>query len=209
MVWNDDDGDGDYRHERYVRRRGMMWDRRPAQLEYDEVDVVHYRAPRRSLVPRYPALPYRRRPISPSQYVAMILLLLLVGAVIWWWWSGDGGEYRRFPPSGSVTAANTLRPGSATAILALHAGTRNAIVQLLDPETNDHVLSIFMREGERRAVPVPPGNWHLRVIEGHGWLGPRRLFGQGTKVTLLRGVLHIHTGQRVVLSVASPELPTK
>jgi hypothetical protein len=38
-----------------------------------------------------------------------------------------------------------------------HHGRQNAILQLLAPTTGHHVLSIFLRAGETRIVPVPPG----------------------------------------------------
>lgn len=135
---------------------------------------------------------------------ALVLLGLLLVVVLWWWWSADGGAYRTFPPSGSVTVTTAMRPGSATARLAVSAGGQNAIVQLLVPASGHHVLSIFLRAGERRIVPVPPGAWRVRVIEGRTWAGPRRLFGAGTHIRRYPGLLHLAVAQRLSLSLAAP-----
>ncbi len=136
--------------------------------------------------------------------MALILLGLLLVVLIWWWWSADGAAYRTFPPSGSVTVTTAMRPGSATARLAITAGTHNAILQLLAPTTGHHVLSIFLRAGETRIVPVPPGTWRVRVIEGRTWAGPRRLFGDGTHIRRYPGLLRLAVAQRLSLSLADP-----
>lgn len=135
---------------------------------------------------------------------ALILLGLLLVVLIWWWWSADGAAYRTFPPSGSVTVTTAMRPGSATARLAITPGGQNAIVQLLAPTTGHHVLSIFLRAGETRIVPVPPGTWRLRVIEGRTWAGPRRLFGDGTHIRRYPHLLHLDRASHLSLSLADP-----
>lgn len=135
---------------------------------------------------------------------ALVLLALLLVVVLWWWWSGDGAAYRTFPPSGSVTVTTAMRPGSATARLAITAGTHNAILQLLTPTAGHHVLSIFLRAGERRIVPVPPGTWRVRVIEGRTWAGPRRLFGGGTHIRRYPHLLHLDRASHLSLSLADP-----
>lgn len=135
---------------------------------------------------------------------ALVLLALLLVVLVWWWWSAEGGAYRTFPPSGSVTVTAAMRPGSATARLAITAGTQNAILQLLAPTTGHHVLSIFLRAGERRIVPVPPGTWRVRVIEGRTWAGPRRLFGDGTHIRRYPHLLHLDRASHLSLSLAAP-----
>lgn len=141
---------------------------------------------------------------NSARGAALVLLGLLLVVLVWWWWSAEGGAYRTFPPSGSVTVSTTMRPGSATARLAITAGTHNAILQLLAPTTGHHVLSIFLRAGESRIVPVPPGTWCVRVIEGRTWAGPRRLFGDGTHIRRYPGLLHLAVAQRLSLSLADP-----
>lgn len=136
-----------------------------------------------------------------------VLLLLALALVVlaWWWWSDRRHEYRTFPPSGSVTVTTALRPGAATARLAIRAGSAKAIVQLLAPQSGAHVLSIFLRAGDRRIVPVPPGTWRVRVIEGQAWDGPRRLFGAQTHIRRLPGLLRLVPGERPSLTLGSRE----
>lgn len=135
----------------------------------------------------------------------VLLALLLVVVLWWWWWSGASHEYRTFPPSGSVTVSTRLRPGAATARLAIDAGERDAIVQFLTPKGERHVLSVFMRAGERRIVPVPPGDWRVRVIEGRTWAGPQRLFGSATHVRRYPRLLHLARTGHLSLSLAASE----
>lgn len=137
--------------------------------------------------------------------MALVLLALLLVVVLWWWWSGASHEYRTFPPSGSVTVSTRLRPGAATARLAVDAGERDAIVQFLTPKGERHVLSVFMRAGERRIVPVPPGDWRVRVIEGRTWAGPERLFGSATHVRRYPRLLHLARTGHLSLSLAASE----
>lgn len=197
--------------------------RRPRRLagEEDDVEIVtvrYARARSRSGADdrerdedfAFRRVPRRRagtfaRPRASSARGPVLLLLALALAVLGWWWSDRRNEYRTFPPSGSVTVTTALRPGAATARLAIRAGSAKAIVQLLAPQSGAHVLSIFLRPGDRRIVPVPPGTWRVRVIEGHAWDGPRRLFGPQTHIRRLPGLLHLVPGERPSLSLGSRE----
>lgn len=146
------------------------------------------------------------RPRSGRARGPVLLLLALVLIVLaWWWWSDRRHEYRTFPSSGSVTVTTALRPGAATARLAIRAGSAKAIVQLLAPQSGAHVLSIFLRAGDRRIVPVPPGTWRVCVIEGHAWDGPRRLFGPQTHIRRLPGLLRLVPGERPSLALGPRE----
>lgn len=136
---------------------------------------------------------------------AALVLLTLLLVVVLWWWSGASHEYRTFPPSGSVTVSTRLKPGAATARLAVDAGERDAIVQFLTQKGERHVLSVFMRAGERRIVPVPPGDWRVRVIEGRTWAGPERLFGSATHVRRYPRLLHLARTGHLSLSLAASE----
>ncbi|GAO52974.1 hypothetical protein [Novosphingobium sp. MD-1] len=202
--------------------------RRPRRLasEDDEVEIVtvryaRARGPGRSDPRGYadawdddlapPRMPRRRSSAfargrgSSARGPVLLLLALALAVLAWWWWQDSHREYRTFPPSGSVTVTTALRPGAATARLGIRAGSAKAIVQLLAPQSGAHVLSIFLRAGDRRIVPVPPGAWRVRVIEGHAWDGPRRLFGPQTHIRRLPGLLRLAPGQHQALSLGSRE----
>ncbi|KAJ8138676.1 hypothetical protein OY671_008111, partial [Metschnikowia pulcherrima] len=161
--------------------------RRPGRsIDHDSIEQPGSRRARRPEgrdATRAPGRPHSARG------VASISLGLLSVVLIWWW---------------CVTVTTAMRPGSATARLAITAGTHNAISQSSAPTTGHHVLSIFSRAGETRIVPVPPGTWRVRVIEGRTWAGPRRSFGDGTHIRRYPGSLRLAVAQRLSLSLADP-----
>ena len=95
-------------------------------------------------------------------------------------WLPDAEPARAFPPSGSVAVSRTVDPLTATSRLRVATGPTDAVVQLFDPEGDDHILSVFVRREDDVTVPVPPGTYRLRIIEGEKWHGPTRFFGSST-----------------------------
>lgn len=95
-------------------------------------------------------------------------------------WLPDMAPAVPFPPSGSVAVNKLVEPGSATSRMRVTAGPANAVVQLFDPGTDDHIISVYVRKEEDVTVPVPPGTYRMRVIEGAKWHGPVRFFGPST-----------------------------
>lgn len=89
------------------------------------------------------------------------------------------GEDLPFPDSGSVTVANDVTASSATSSLTVEAGPAHAMVQLFEPETSRHVITLYVRKGDRKTTRVPPGTFRMRVAEGSRWFGPQRFFGRG------------------------------
>lgn len=95
-------------------------------------------------------------------------------------WLPDMAPAIPFPVSGSVAVNKLVEPGSATSRMRVTAGPANAVVQLFDPGTDDHVISVYVRKEEDVTVPVPPGTYRMRVIEGGKWHGSVRFFGPST-----------------------------
>lgn len=163
--------DRDYMRERYAKRQGLGWNERKARVQYDEYD----RGPA-----RYP----RSRGNSQGQSAALLFLCACLLFVVLWWSASSWlkNNFRTFPPSGSVTVSEILRPGTASSRLRIKTGRRQAVVQILTPDTGNHVMSIFMQPRQQRDVPVPPGTWRMRVIKGEQWRGPHGLFGKTTEI---------------------------
>ncbi len=186
--------DRDYMRERYARRRGLSWNDKLGRVEQGDPDTVlpiPANGPARLARRPRPPAQFANDPESPinSTVQSIALLILIAGlalVLIWWaisaWFKNN---YRTFPPSGSVTVSSILSPRTATSKLRIKTGRRQAIVQLLTPETGNHVISIFMQPNQSRDVPVPPGTWRLRVIKGEEWSGPRSLFGQTTTISAM------------------------
>jgi hypothetical protein len=125
----------------------------------------------------------RHRWISVTSGSA-VLVAALTGAYTY-----GSGRPRPFPDSGTVVVSNEFVQGTATAKVELRGDRRNAIVQLLEPEGLEHALTIYIKTGEKRIVPVQPGTWRLRVIEGDTWYGPARLFNDTTHSWISRKTL--------------------
>ena len=125
----------------------------------------------------------------------LVLLWLAVRAI--------DRRLREFPPSGSVMVSSQIEPGAATARLALVGSKTFAIVQLLDAQSRIHVLSVYMRPGEVRLVPVPPGTFRIRTLSGNAWYGPQRLFGPSTRVSLAASPITFTPGHRTAITIPS------
>ncbi|WP_256580406.1 hypothetical protein, partial [Pseudomonas sp. GP01-A4] len=50
--------------------------------------------------------------------------------------------------------------------LTIVTSEANAVVQLFDPDTNNHALSIYVAANSRVTVPVPSATYRMRLIEG-------------------------------------------
>lgn len=178
--------DRDYMRERYrARARRTKWNDRTSRVEgawFDPVDRRfdfqrnRLRLPRRGRLPRW----------LPSA-----LAIILVAIAAWSWlrqmeWPPGNRAAISFPASGSVTVNRALEPRVAISRMKVTAGRYNALVQLFQPDTDAHVLSVYVREGDSVTVPVPPGVFRMRLIEGDTWYGPVRFFGPSTRFETVR-----------------------
>src|SRR3546814_8642902 len=74
-----------------------------------------------------------------------------------------------FPESGSVTVASWAMHEPVSSFLTVETADSNAVVQLIDPTTGRHAISIYVSKNDRIRVPVPQGTFRLRLIEGQKW----------------------------------------
>nr|WP_246848371.1 hypothetical protein [Sphingomonas beigongshangi] len=95
-------------------------------------------------------------------------------------WLPDREAAVPFPPSGSVTVNTAIDPHDATSRMRVVTASANAVVQLVDPGTDRHIISVYVRRDDDVTVPVPPGTYRMRVIEGDRWHGPVKFFGPST-----------------------------
>lgn len=86
-----------------------------------------------------------------------------------------------FPETGSVSVASDLPMSSVRSRLTVRSSESNAVVQLIHPETNRHVISVFVEANSEVTIPVPVGIWRIRVIEGQKWHGNAKFFGLNTQ----------------------------
>lgn len=167
--------DRDYMRERYRRRVGQTrWNDRKSRTEASWLD------PSRST--------HRRQ--GPTAQIAVRLALPLLGALLILipfygaaqrhGWIPDIEPAQPFPESGSVTVAGNVVGLPARSRMTIVTADANAVVQLVDPDSNGHVLSIYVAGSDRVTLPVPAGTFRVRLIEGKKWHGPTRYFGPNT-----------------------------
>lgn len=95
-------------------------------------------------------------------------------------WLPDFQPEMTFPTSGTVTINAGLDPSSATSRMRVTTDQANAVVQLLNRDTDEHVISVYVRREDDVTVPVPPGTYRMKVIEGDKWHGTTDYFGPST-----------------------------
>ncbi len=178
--------DRDYMRERY-RRRGAaqaapIWREDKTSVEYDDYDLAagaYGRKERRRKQPKSHSIPIPRLLIP-------LLCLLGVGVPIFadmrrGGWLPDLEQGLPFPESGSVSVASDLPMTMVSSRLAVVTSDANAVVQLMNPESGRHALSVFVAANSRIDIPAPVGVWRMRVIEGQKWHGTRDFFGPSTQ----------------------------
>ncbi|WP_242121233.1 hypothetical protein [Sphingomonas lacusdianchii] len=199
--------DRDYMRERYRQRQGLgagktQWNDKKARRE--ELREGHEKAvplgsaswvgkggPWFEAKDRghdYQKQRYRPHPIvRPHPAQKWILLLSAITILIPAYreakrsgWIPDSGPALAFPSSGSVTVNSAIDPRTATSRMPVVTDTANAVVQLFDRETDEHIISAYVRRQDSVTIPVPPGTYRMRVIEGDKWHGPVRFFGPST-----------------------------
>ena len=120
---------------------------------------------------------------------AISILLPMYGEAQRKGWLPDLAASTPFPETGSVTVARTIRPAYIKSRLTVEASEANAVVQLFEPETNRHILSVYVAANNRVTVPVPIGTFRMRLIEGQRWHGPTRYFGPNTSYETAAGLM--------------------
>ena len=181
--------DRDYMRDRYRSRvGGTKWNHRAGRVEGTWFDSVNR------------ALGYQRGRFSSRQASAgwpprwlVFAAGMLIGLAATWYWAGRGWPVLDesavvFPASGRVTVSRQLDPRTATSRMTVTAGRQNAVVQLFTADTDIHLLSLYVRHGESVTVPVPPGLFRMRLIEGYRWYGPARFFGPATRFETVRAL---------------------
>jgi hypothetical protein len=172
--------DRDYMRERYrARGESTRWNDRAGRVEGVWFDPAirgfdyqrgRWRRPSRSSLVRY--LPF-----------ALSLVLILIpfyGEARRAGWLPDREAPMPFPESGSVTVARWVMREPITSFLTVEAAGSNAVVQLIDPGSGRHAISVYVSKNDRIRVAVPQGTFRIRLIEGQKWHGPARYFGSNT-----------------------------
>lgn len=180
--------DRDYMRERYrARAKGTVWNDRMARLEA----TWFHRGSSPSGARRHSGS-IQASAGWPPRWLTFTVGILLGLTATWYWteggWPVIGKPAVAFPASGSVTFNRQLDPRTATSRMKVIAGRANAVVQLFAPESDAHILSVYVRQRDTITVPVPPGLFRMRLIEGQTWYGRVRYFGPSTRFETVRAL---------------------
>lgn len=206
--------DRDYMRERYRKRRGLppqdtRWNDNGARVERDDASSDGTTRGGPWFAPKNQGFDYQKNRWRPGRaksrpawlnYVPLGLSALLIAIPMFGdakrhGWLPDFEREVTFPDSGSVTVARDLNMKRVTSSLLVQTSDANAVVQLYDPETHQHVFSVYVRGNDRVRVPVPRGTYEMRLIEGMKWHGPERFFGRNTAYEIVaKPMVFVHRG---------------
>ena len=153
--------------------------------DFDEYNLIAAAYPKRRRRTAYRGTPSGQAMSLPR---ALILILCLIGAGIPIFadmrrggWLPDFASELPFPESGSVAVARDLPMALVQSRLSVVTSDANTVVQLVDPQSGRHAISVFVAANSRIDVPAPVGIWRMQVIEGQKWHGTRDFFGPNTQ----------------------------
>jgi hypothetical protein len=197
--------DRDYMRERYRQRQGVdpgkvQWNDRAARAEATHqnhkkaapigggtgIGGGWFKPKNRNFAPRetchQPSVVLRAHPVQKWIYLLSALSFLLPAyrEIKRAGWLPDWEEAVPFPSSGSVTVNREIDPRTATSRLRVITAEANAVVQLYDASTGVHIISLYVRRDDEVVVPVPPGTYRVKLVEGDKWHGRSRYFGSST-----------------------------
>ena len=183
-VWNDKKARREASRSKDVPVGSASWIGR--DCEFDDYDRVAAAYSKRTQGRTATHVVSRKRPSSVPR--ALIPILCLVGVDLpiladmrRGGWLPDFEQELPFPESGSVSVASNLPIATVRSRLSVVTSDANAVVQLMDPGSNRHALSVFVAANSRVDIPAPVGIWRMRVIEGQKWHGTRDFFGPNTQ----------------------------
>ena len=178
-IWNDKKA----RREADIPLGSASWIGR--DCEFDEYDRIAAAYPKRRKRPSHRTASSHQAISLPRAFIP-ILCLLSAGIPIFadmrrGGWLPDFAAELPFPESGSVSVASDLPMSLVRSHLVVVTANANAIVQLVDPDSGRHAVSVFVAANSTVDVPVPIGVWRMQLIEGQKWHGPADFFGPNTQ----------------------------
>jgi hypothetical protein len=107
------------------------------------------------------------------------------------------GKPAPLPSTGDVTLFQRGHSAAAEARFAVVAMSQGGskthhLVKLVDANTGEPVLSVFVRSGETASIKVPLGTYKANMASGEKWYGDIKLFGRDTVVQQGKTVLEFH-----------------
>jgi len=191
--------DRDYMRERRRARAGQtQWNDGRGRIEAAWRDPKH-------------SIHRRRRGAPPAGHggirllvfglSALLILIPFYGEAQRQGWIPDFEAGQPFPETGSVTVARSINRRDVRSRLTVEASDANAVVQLFEPVSNMHILSVYVARNNRVTVPAPTGTFRMRLVEGRKWHGPKRYFGPNTSYETVVDLMTFGQGSGQVIDL--------
>lgn len=177
--------DRDYMRERYRQRQGLpaqnvSWNDAKSRCE---LDGDYFTGSWRTRLRHHKA---RKKALTQALLYAALSAVIIAGVKYrpetttlfdtLQRWAGRS----RFPETGTVSLSPALEMKRVNSRITLQGADDNAVVQLRDIRSGDHVFSVYVRPGERTTLPAPVGRFKIRFIRGQVWNDSRTFFGKQT-----------------------------
>lgn len=178
--------DRTYMRERYAKRQGLHWDEKRARVLY----VDRNGSARNRLGWR--VAPYILAAICCAAIAATVFYLKVDGA-------------QSFPESGSVRIAPWLNLDTPRGYLLIRRPFRNVVVELYKQGADEPTMSIYMRTGSTRHVPVPIGDYQMVAQSGTNWQGYDKKFGPAVPGLMVKKPISVREGGTIVIDMTQQE----
>lgn len=86
------------------------------------------------------------------------------------------------PQTGVMARNRPYRDKGPLLRLKTGSATGNVYAKIIDAETGDEVVRLFVRKEDMATVALPVGSYRVRYAAGSTWYGPEHLFGQDTNI---------------------------
>lgn len=73
------------------------------------------------------------------------------------------------------------------------------LVKMVDANTGQPVLSVFVRSGEKASIKIPLGLYKANIASGEKWYGETKLFGNGTTVQQGNAPLNFYSDGKSII----------
>lgn len=198
--------DRDYMRERYLERQGLpraetRWNEQKARVDLGD---DYFTGSWRTRIRHHQA---RQKAMLHALLLAAGSAVVIAGVThradvmrgVETLWRHVG--WSSFPATGTVSVSPGLRMDRVKSRLTLQGAADSAIVQLREPATGRHVMSVYVRPSERTTIAAPTGRFSVHFIRGSDWQDTQRFFGDATRHDQVIGTIDFTAAQGHILDL--------
>lgn len=121
--------------------------------------------------------------LSPVEITFLIVVIFIAGFIFNNWLNEKDVntiskvEKLDLPPNGEVIYHTDNEP---IAPFKIKSDNNNYYIKLVDKNTKETAVTIFLHGGNQADILVPLGNYEFRTASGSSWYGEEKLFGSFT-----------------------------